>query len=94
MAYMPGTQPVHAVAEEQVVVPQVAAEKSKGSLSNAIELLRKYIDTYMLDRAAWEELGDLYLQVWHKTYKCPNICIAMQRSGVPAVHFDVSFAAI
>ena len=45
-------------------MPQVAVEKSKGSLSSAIELLRKYVDTYMLDRAAWEELGDLYLQVW------------------------------
>lgn len=80
---MPSTQPIQPVAEEQVVVPQVAAEKSKGSLSNAIELLRKYIDTYMLDRAAWEELGDLYLQVWHKTLhtSCPNIlyCQAMFR---------------
>lgn len=45
-------------------MPQVAVEKSKGSLSSAIELLRKYVDTYMLDRAAWEELGELYLQVW------------------------------
>ena len=47
-------------------MPQVAVEKSKGSLSSAIELLRKYVDTYMLDRAAWEELGELYLQVWTK----------------------------
>lgn len=84
MLYMPSTQPVQAVAEEQVLVLQVAAEKSKGSLSNAIELLRKYIDTYMLDRAAWEELGDLYLQVWHKTLhtSCPITlyCHAISRS--------------
>ena len=46
-------------------MPQVVAEKSKGSLSSAIELLRRYVDTYMLDRAAWEELGELYLQVRH-----------------------------
>ena len=52
-----------ALAEERSTVPQVAVEKSKGALSNAIELLRKYVDTYMLDKAAWEELGELYLQV-------------------------------
>ena len=44
-------------------VSQVAVEKSRGNLSAAIELLRKYIDTYMLDKGAWEELGELYLQV-------------------------------
>ena len=41
----------------------MAAEKSRGNLSGAIELLRKYVDVYMLDKAAWEELGELYLQV-------------------------------
>lgn len=42
---------------------QVALEKSKGNLSGAIELLRRYVDVYMLDREAWEELGELYLEV-------------------------------
>lgn len=42
---------------------QIAAEKSRGNLSGAIELLRQYLNVYMLDRSAWEELGDLYLQV-------------------------------
>ena len=58
------TQPAQPLLKEPGIVPQVAVEKSKGSLSSAIELLRKYVDTYMLDRAAWEELGELYLQVW------------------------------
>ena len=42
---------------------QVAVERSKGNLSGAIELLRKYVDIYMLDKVAWEELGELYLEV-------------------------------
>lgn len=52
-----------AYLKEQGSLFQVAVEKSRGNLSGAIELLRKYIDTYMLDKAAWEELGELYLQV-------------------------------
>lgn len=51
---------------------QVAVEKSKGSLSSAIELLRKYLDTYMTDKTAWEELGALYLQVYNTIYSLPT----------------------
>ena len=50
-------------ASSNWIVLQVALERSKGNLSGAIELLRKYLDVYMLDRVAWEELGELYLQV-------------------------------
>lgn len=42
---------------------QVALAKSKGNLSMAIELLQKHVDVFMLDKASWEELGELYLQV-------------------------------
>ena len=42
---------------------QVALAKSKGNLNTAIELLRKHVDVFMLDKMAWEELGELYLQV-------------------------------
>ena len=42
---------------------QVALEKSRDNLSAAIEALRKYVDMYQTDREAWEELGELYLQV-------------------------------
>ena len=41
----------------------VALEKSEGNPGGAIEALRKYLDTYQTDREAWEELGELYLQV-------------------------------
>lgn len=70
-------------------MPQVAVEKSKGSLSSAIELLRKYVDTYMLDRAAWEELGELYLQVWHKDLIQSVLpCTDQGFDTVFATHFD------
>lgn len=53
-------------------------------MSSAIELLRKYLDTYMLDKAAWEELGALYLQVHDqyigslfKTSKCTCLMHSM-----------------
>ena len=42
---------------------QVALEKTKGNLSGAIEMLRKYVETFQTDREAWEELGHLYLEV-------------------------------
>ncbi|CAK0782567.1 hypothetical protein CVIRNUC_005779 [Coccomyxa viridis] len=41
---------------------QVALEKTKGNLSGAIEMLRKYVETFQTDREAWEELGHLYLE--------------------------------
>jgi len=47
---------------EAILKRQVVLEKSKGNLSAAIELLRRYVDVYMLDREAWEELGELYLE--------------------------------
>ena len=42
---------------------QVALEKTKGNLSGAIEMLRKYVETFQTDKEAWEELGHLYLEV-------------------------------
>ena len=42
---------------------QVALEKTKGNLAGAIEALRKYVETFQTDREAWEELGQLYLEV-------------------------------
>jgi Flp pilus assembly protein TadD len=44
---------------------QVALEKTKGNLAGAIEVLRKYVETFQTDREAWEELGQLYLEVQH-----------------------------
>jgi hypothetical protein len=42
----------------------VALEKSRTNIGGAIEALRRYLDVYQTDREAWEELGELYLQVW------------------------------
>jgi hypothetical protein len=42
----------------------VALEKSRGNFTAAADALRKYLDTWSNDREAWEELGELYLQVW------------------------------
>ena len=39
-------------------------EKTKGNMPAAMELLRKYVDLYQTDREAWEELAELYTQVW------------------------------
>ena len=38
-------------------------EKTKDNLPGAIDLLCKYVDLFMTDREAWEELAELYLQV-------------------------------
>ena len=41
----------------------MALEKTKDNIPGAIDLLCKYLDLFMTDREAWEELGELYLQV-------------------------------
>lgn len=38
-------------------------ERAKGNTVGAIGLLQKYVDTNQMDKDAWEELADLYLQV-------------------------------
>ena len=54
----------HSMTEERVIFVQIAIEKTKGNLVKAIELLKTYVDTFMTDKEAWSELGDLYLQVF------------------------------
>jgi hypothetical protein len=41
---------------------QVALAKTRGDLPRAIELLTIFLDHYMNDKEAWEELVELYLQ--------------------------------
>lgn len=43
---------------------QVALERETGNLSEAIDVLVTYVDHYMNDREAWEELAECYLEVW------------------------------
>lgn len=49
---------------------QVAMEKTKGNTVKAIEVLRTYLDTFMTDKDAWAELGDLYLEVSQELKAC------------------------
>lgn len=42
---------------------QAAACRSRGDLPAAVEYLRTYLDYWMNDRDAWEELTDVYLEV-------------------------------
>ena len=78
---------------------QVALEKTKGNLSGAIEMLRKYVETFQTDREAWEELGHLYLEVrpamapvqsLHAVAlrdSCGNpVCNVLHRARLPCVH--------
>ena len=64
---------------------QISMERAKGNTASAISLLQKYLDTNQMDKDAWEELADLYLQVvqshalwtrwhialcWRYSFKC------------------------
>lgn len=42
---------------------QVAIQKTQGDLPGAVQSLCTYLDTFMLDKDAWEELAEAYLQV-------------------------------
>lgn len=42
---------------------QVALCKTRGKLNDAVEGLKTYLQHWSNDREAWEELGDLYLEV-------------------------------
>lgn len=61
--------------ESQLLLKRaVALEKSRGNAGAAIEALRRYVDVYQTDREAWEELGELYLQVWRVHLGIMNLC--------------------
>lgn len=42
---------------------QAALELSQNNTAGAIDAIRKYLDVYANDKDAWEQLGELYLQV-------------------------------
>ena len=41
----------------------MAAEKTRGNTLAAVEALKKYLEVHAGDKDAWEEMGDLYLEV-------------------------------
>lgn len=42
---------------------QIAIQKTQGDLPGVVQSLCTYLDTFMLDKDAWEELAEAYLQV-------------------------------
>lgn len=56
-------------------------ERAKGNIAGAISLLQKYLDTNQMDKDAWEELADLYLQVC-QVFPVPNIYCALLKTCV------------
>lgn len=49
-------------SNEMILKRKAMFKKAKGEFSGAIQALKDYVDAYMLDRDAWEELGELYLR--------------------------------
>ena len=49
----------------------MAAEKTRGNTLAAVEALKKYLEIHAGDKDAWEEMGDLYLEVCMKDCSRP-----------------------
>lgn len=47
---------------EAVAKRLISLEKTKGNITGAIDGLKKYLDLFMNDLEAWEELAELYLE--------------------------------
>lgn len=64
---------------------QIALEKTRDNIPAAIDLLSKYLDIFMTDREAWEELGELYLQVqmYSQAAHCYEELILHQPHHIP-----------
>jgi len=48
---------------EMALKRQAALELSKNNMPGAVDAIRKYLDVYANDKDAWEQLGELYLQM-------------------------------
>ncbi|KAI4369433.1 hypothetical protein MLD38_017872 [Melastoma candidum] len=51
---------------------RIAVAKAMGNMSTAIELLSKYLDTFMADHDAWRELAEIYITL--QMYKQAAFC--------------------
>ncbi|KAK9791594.1 hypothetical protein WJX73_009768 [Symbiochloris irregularis] len=72
---------------------QVALEKTQDNIQGAIDLLCKYVDLFMMDREAWEELGELYLQaqMFSQAAHCYEELLLHQAHHIP---YHVQYADI
>ncbi|XP_068635357.1 uncharacterized protein [Aristolochia californica] len=66
---------------------KIAMEKAKGNIPSAIELLNKYLETFMADHEAWRELAELYvsLQMYKQAAFCYEELILCQPT-IPLYH--------
>ncbi|GMH40403.1 hypothetical protein BSKO_08307 [Bryopsis sp. KO-2023] len=59
-------------ANELALKRKVAVQRTKGDLAGAAQALKSYLECYMVDRDAWEEMADIYLKMQH--YKQAAFC--------------------
>lgn len=71
----------------------VALEKSQGNLLGAIQELNKYLEVFMSDKEAWEELAELYTTVgmYRQAAYCWEELLLM---GPSQIHYHLRYADI
>mmetsp|Transcript_20469 Transcript_20469/g.33184 ORF Transcript_20469/g.33184 Transcript_20469/m.33184 type:complete len:318 (-) Transcript_20469:80-1033(-) len=72
-------------AEQRVMKRKVAVYKSQGRTTEAIDELTKYLDTFMGDFAAWEELALLYAEC--RMYQQAVFCWEEVIVAQPQMHY-------
>ncbi|KAF9670078.1 hypothetical protein SADUNF_Sadunf13G0031100 [Salix dunnii] len=66
---------------------RIALAKAQGNLSGAIDLLNKYLETFMADHDAWRELAEIYISL--QMYKQAAFCyeeLILSQPTVPLYH--------
>ncbi|KAJ6974653.1 hypothetical protein NC653_030697 [Populus alba x Populus x berolinensis] len=66
---------------------RVALAKAQGNLTGAIDLLNKYLETFMADHDAWRELAEIYISL--QMYKQAAFCyeeLILSQPTVPLYH--------
>ncbi|KAE8729691.1 putative 40S ribosomal protein S3a [Hibiscus syriacus] len=66
---------------------RIAMAKAQGNISEAIELLNKYLEIFMADHEAWRELAEIYVSL--QMYKQAAFCyeeLILSQPTVPLYH--------
>lgn len=74
-----------APAEQRVMKRKAAAYRAQGRTAQAIDELVKYLDTFMADFEAWEELAKLYTE--SHMYKQAVFCWEEVIAAQPQMHY-------